>query len=184
MPKQSEHDSSGDVRFKNLLATAYPIIKAKPFVNIDDDELSFYANYVQYRVQRDLFELFEEESPGTITWDNFLLMMCGTRELRDICMSAICRRMETAFYQFEFTERETYLFDESLIFMALFLLFAQQAHFNYLQDTVRLGCRWEEYHHELLRGGKLWNTAMTAFRDAVQRLDFKPDWSEVEVDGL
>lgn len=68
--------------------------------------------------------------------------------------------------------------------MGMFLFFAEQAHFNHLRDTVHPDYKWEEYHHDLLLGGELWITVLTAFRDAIQRLDFKDAWLEVGFNGL
>ena len=90
-----------------------PVIKSKLFMNIDYDELSCYAEFVQYRVQRDLYELCEERSLGDVSWDDFVLLMCGVEELRDISRSVICRRMKNAFFDFDFTEKEIQLFRES-----------------------------------------------------------------------
>ncbi len=62
MPEQSKNDIPDDGLFLNLLTRVLEIIKSKPFANMDEDELSLYADYVQYRAQRDLFELFEDVS--------------------------------------------------------------------------------------------------------------------------
>lgn len=203
MPEQSKNDIPDDGLFLNLLTRVLEIIKSKPFANMDEDELSLYADYVQYRAQRDLFELFEESAPGTITWENFRLMMRGVQELRCICMAVICRKIGTALCDFDFAEKEipfcretdepvenmlyaAQLFSESegIILMALFLLFAELAHFIHLRDTVRPGYKWEDYYRDLLRGGELWDTVRIAFRGAIQRLDFKPDWLEVGFNEL
>ena len=203
MPEQSKNDIPDDGLFLNLLTRVLEIIKSKPFANMDEDELSLYADYVQYRAQRDLFELFEDVSPGTTTWENFRLMMRGTQELRDICMAVICRKIGTALCDFNFTEKEipfcretdepvenmlyaAQLFSESegIILMALFLLFAELAHFIHLRDTVCPGYKWEDYYHDLFHGGKLWDAVRIAFRGAIQRLDFKPDWLEVGFNEL
>ena len=78
------------------------------------------------------------------------------------------------------------LFSESegVILMALFLLFAELAHFIHLRDTVCPGYKWEDYYHDLFHGGKLWDAVRIAFRGAIQRLDFKPDWLEVGFNEL
>ena len=71
---------------------------------------------------------------------------------------------------------------EGIILMSLLLYFAECVHFNRLQDTVCPGYRWEDYFHDLKHDPALWHTVLTAFRDAIQRLDFKADWLEVGID--
>ena len=55
---------------------------------------------------------------------------------------------------------------------------------NHLRDTVCPGYKWEDYYHDLFHGGKLWDAVRIAFRGAIQRLDFKPDWLEVGFNEL
>ena len=198
MSKQSENEGSGRVQFQNSLAAAFPIIKSKPFINIVYDELNYYAGFLQYRVQRDLYELYEENFPGNISWDDFILLMRSVAEMRDAALTVICRKMDSAFYNFDFTSKEIYFFRESdasagdwlggavlfsreegLMLMGMFLYFAECAHFNHLQDTVRPGYKWDKYFNDLQHNQELWRTVLTAFRDAIQRLDFKADWVEV-----
>lgn len=115
MSDHLERKGPDSIQFHNTLAAALPVIKSKLFMNmnIDYDELSCYAEFVQYRVQRDLYELCEERSLGDVSWDDFVLLMCGVEELRDISRSVICRRMKNAFFDFDFTEKEIQLFRES-----------------------------------------------------------------------
>ena len=197
MSSQFEHEEISKVPFRDLLNAAMPVIKSKIFIRIDYDELICYAQLVQYKVQWDLFTLCEEEAPGTITWEDFVLLMRGNREWRDRCLNVIGRKLETAFFQYDFDQREldqsrvNGIFDgdvlrgakllsdgEGLLLMALFLYFAEQAHFNHLQDTVRPDYTWEEYSHELAIAGELWAAVLTAFRNTILRLDFKEDWRE------
>ena len=201
MSDQVEREGSNSIQFHNILAAALPVIKSKLFMNIDYGELDSYAEFVQYRVQRDLYELSEERAPGNISWEDFVLLMRSAEELRDVSRAVICRRMKEAFFDFDFTEKEIGLFRESdasagdqpggallfskaegIILMGLLLYFAECAHFNRLQDTVRPGCRWEDYFHDLGHDSALWHTVLTGFRDAIQRLDFKTDRLEVRSD--
>ena len=101
MSDHLEREGPDSIQFHNTLAAALPVIKSKLFMNIDYDELSCYAEFVQYRVQRDLYELCEERSLGDVSWDDFVLLMCGVEELRDISRSVICRRMKNAFFDCE-----------------------------------------------------------------------------------
>lgn len=112
MSKTFEHDNSSSIWFQNLLAIAFPIIKSKPFVNIDSDELSTYARVLQYRVQRDLYKLWIDESPDVPSWEEFIVLMRASKELRDKSMSVICRKLETAFFDFDFTRKEIDFFGD------------------------------------------------------------------------
>ena len=169
MINQFEHDKTGKVPVRNLLNAAMPIIRSKPFASIGYDELITYARLVQYKVQRDLFTLCEEEAPGTITWENFVLVMRGSKELQSRCLDVIGRKLETAFFQYDFSQGELDLFkindifdgdmlrgaklfsdEDGLLLMALFLYFAERAHFNHLQETTLPDYAWGKYfysHH-------------------------------------
>lgn len=201
MSKQFEHGEIGRVPFRTLLNTAMPVIRSKPFIDTDSGEMITYAQIVQYKVQRDLFTLCEEETPGTISWEDFVLVMRSSKELQDKCLDVIGRKLETAFFQYDFTERELdqskveEIFVEDMLrgakllsdgegrlLMGLFLYFAEQAHFNHLQDTTRPDYTWEEYFHDLSLGGNLWLAVILAFRNTILRLDFKEDWQEVGID--
>lgn len=113
MSDQVEREGSNSIQFHNILAAALPVIKSKLFMNIDYGELDSYAEFVQYRVQRDLYELSEERAPGNILWEDFVLLMRSAEELRDVSRAVICRRMKEAFFDFDFTEKEIQLFRES-----------------------------------------------------------------------
>ena len=115
MSDHLERKGPDSIQFHNTLAAALPVIKSKLFMNmnIDYDELSCYAEFVQYRVQRDLYELSEERAPGNISWEDFVLLMRSAEELRDVSRAVICRRMKEAFFDFDFTEKEIQLFRES-----------------------------------------------------------------------
>ena len=43
---------------------------------------------------------------------------------------------------------------------------------------------WEQYLEELLERQQMWNALVTAFRDALTRLDFKPAWESEELAAL
>ena len=200
MLHQFEHDEIGKVPFRNLLNAAMPVIKSKPFADLGDDELITYAKLVQYKVQWDLFTLYEEEAPGTLTWEGFVLLMHSSSELQGKCLEVIGKKLETAFFQYDFTQGEldesrindifvgdmlrgAKLFSDGdgLLLMALFLYIAEQAHFNHLQDTVRPDYTWEEYFNDLFLDHELWMGAVIAFRNTILRLDFKEDWQEVSI---
>lgn len=200
MSNQFEHDEIGKVPFRDLLNAAMPAIKSKPFADLGDDELITYAKLVQYKVQWDLFTLYEEEAPGTLTWEGFVLLMHNSKELQGKCLEVIGMKLETAFFQYDFTQGEL---DESrindifigdmlrgaklfsdvdgLLLMALFLYFAEQAYFNHLQDTVRPDYTWEEYFNDLFIDHELWMGVVIAFRNTILRLDFKEGWQDVSI---
>ena len=161
------------------------------------NELLTYAGYIQYKVQRDLFEIVEEAVPGTMTWEDLILVLRIRKGLRDTCMDIIGRKLENAFFQYDFTARKADLskhfdiFDgdmirgarlfsdaEGILLVALFLFFAEQTHFNYLQETKRPEYTWEEYYHDLQHDSDLWMEVLTAFRSTIMELDFKTDWQE------
>ena len=196
-----EHEEISKVPFRDLLNAAMPVIKSKVFVNIDYDELSAYATIIQCKVQRDLFEIIDEDDPGEITWDDFVLLMRNSKELRDSCINVIGRKLETAFFQYDFTPKKFDLSDysgmpddgmvsgaellstrEGILLMGLFLYFAEQTHFNHLRETVRPDYTWEEYFCDLKCDNGLWMEVLTAYRNTILKLDFKENWQEVEID--
>ena len=200
MSNQLEHGETGKVPFRDLLNAAMPVIRSKPFIDTDSGEMITYAQIVQYKVQRDLFTLCEEEAPGTISWEDFVLVMRSSKELQDKCLDVIGRKLETAFFQYDFTERELdqskveEIFVEDMLrgakllsdgegrlLMGLFLYFAEQAHFNHLQDTTRPDYTWDEYSSDLCLAGELWRAVLIAFRNTILRLDFKENWQEVDI---
>ncbi len=68
---------------------------------------------------------------------------------------------------------------------------AQPRDLDASEIEVRLGTDWIDkfyiqqfMYRDLLRGGELWDTVRIAFRGAIQRLDFKPDWLEVGFNEL
>ena len=187
-----------NVSFQNLLSAAIPLIYGKGFINTDPDELDMYARWVEYRVQRDLYELCTDHSQDTMTWAEFVLTMRVSPELRDQAMDVISRKLQKAFFSFDFTPREICFFNEAddsdedilhcaklfseeegIFVMSLFLYFAEQAHFSRLQDTLRPDYKLQEYYHDLQHDKALWREVLMAFRDALQRLRFKDEWEEV-----
>ena len=152
---QFEPDDIGKVPFLDILNVAMPAIRTKTFINIDYDELKMYVGYIQYNVQRDLFELADEAVLGTIDWKNFVLMMRGAKLFSD---------------------------KEGTFLAGLFLHLAEQTHFNHLRDTMHPDYRWEEYRLDLQRSHELWMEVLTAFRNTILGLDFKELWEAVDVD--
>lgn len=107
MPGEFEYHGIGNIEntgFQAFLAAAITKLRTTPFVNIDSNELALYSALLQYRVQRDLFELLEEAQPGSITWDDFVSLMHSTQTLRDICMDVICKKMNTSSFVFDFNK--------------------------------------------------------------------------------
>ena len=201
MSDQFEYDKMGKVPFRDILNAAMPAIRVKPFIDIDIDELKVYAGYIQYKVQRDLFELAEEAAPGTIDWENFILMMRGKKELRDICIDVIGQKLENAFFQYDFASQQSELFkhldkidgdmirgarlfsdEDGALLVGLFLYFAEQTHFNHLRETIHPDYKWEEYRLDLQRNHELWMEVLTAFRNTILGLDFKEIWENVDFD--
>ena len=197
MSKRFEHDEVSKVSFHDLLNAAMPALKSKAFVNIDYNELSIYASCIQCKVQKDLFEVVEETAPRTITWEDFILVMRGKKELQDKCIDIIGRKLETAFFQYDFASRKAdpskrlTAFDgdiirgarlfsdaEGILLASLFLFFAEQTHLNYLRETVRPEYTWEEYYYDLQHDIGQWMEVLTAFRNTIMELDFKTDWQE------
>lgn len=62
--------------------------------------------------------------------------------------------------------------------MSLLLYFAERDHFNRLQDILRPNYKWEDYCLDLQYNKDLWMIVQTAFKDAIQRMDFKDIWRE------
>ena len=181
MSEQFEYDEVSKVPFYDLLNAVMPAIKSKVFMNIDYNELLIYAGYIQCKVQRDLFDVIEEAAPGTMTWDDFILVLHNKKELRDKCMDIIGRKLENAFFQYDFAARKADLskhldiFDgdmirgarlfsdaEGALLAGLFLFFAEQTHLNYLRETVRPEYTWEEYYYDLQHDVGRWMDVLTA----------------------
>ena len=200
MSIQFEPDEIGKIPFRDVLKAVMPAIKSKIFTSIDYGELTLYGNLIQYKVQKDFFDLIEETAPGTIDLENFILIMRGRPKLQDCCMEVICRKLETAFFQYDFTVskadlspyddipdggmmRGARLFSDSeaLMLASLFSFFAEQTHFNHLRETMRPDYTWMEYFFDLRRDRKLWMEVLTAFRNTILTLDFKDIWQEVDI---
>ena len=198
MKNQFAQGEPDNAAFYNLLQRMRPLLREKYFLNLSDDELDAGACMMEYRVQRDFYELVKETVPN-MTWKEFVLLLRSSSELREMAMAAISRKLEREFFPFDFSGKETGFFrkadesdggsyaklfskEEGICVMSLVLYFAEQAHFNRLRDTVRVPpeYKWETYCHDLEHGKSLWNEVLTVFQNTVKQMDFKPEFLEME----
>lgn len=108
MENQFEHKGFSSVKFQNLFAAAWPYIQSKVFCNLDQNSLDMGAQIIEYRVQRDLYEIQMEESPDDpLTWEEFILVMGESKDLQGQAISVICRKLETAFFDFDFSRKKS-----------------------------------------------------------------------------
>ncbi len=185
-------------------SSAEEIMASNRLVVLDADRMDSYVYYLTYRVQRDLYELCKEnDSFSDLSWDEFVLIMRQYKPARDISVGVI-RKTVSNFLErgsFNFQANSVEFFHDSdeagkeedwLHFAQLFptdigcaliSLLIFRAEFLQYRRQLCSGrdFSWETYLEELTQDPAMWNEIITAFRDAVVRLDFKPVW---QLEGL
>ena len=171
----------------------------------DQDEIDAYAQYLTYRVQRDLYELCREKAgglPDGWLWDDFVLAVCSIKRLRDAAIAVFRRTLSDFLHHDAFhfhTENINFLdpadvrgqrndsFRCSQLFpaekgRAIVCAILFRCEIAYYHDQLNAGrdYTWEQYLKELLERQQMWDALVTAFRDALTRLDFKPAWESEE----
>lgn len=169
------------------------------------DELDAYVCYLTYRVQRDLYELFQESGRlSDMTWREFVWHVRHMKRVRDAAAMVVRETLRDfrSKGHFNFGVKDVKLFldsdmddqDSSNIYSArLFsaeegralvesiLLTAEAV--QYKRQLARgKAYSWEGYLAELSQKSSLWNETLMAFRDALANLDFKPLWNSEQLE--
>ena len=180
------------------------IMAADRFVALDAAKMDAYIYYLTYRVQHDLYELCKENDGfSDISWDEFVLMMRRYKSVREISVGVMCKTVSNFSVRasFDFQAKSAEFFHDSDetgqegdwlhfaqlvppdIGFALVSILFFRAEFLQYRRQLRSGrdFSWETYLEELRQDPVMWNEVITAFRDAVARLDFKSVW---QLEGL
>lgn len=170
-------------------------------------ELHAYTVYLTYRVQQDLFEVCRENGQfRDLSWDDFVLLLRGHRPARAaaivVVQETLNRFYRCGHYNFEVTNVDfqygTDAGDDETGYLHCAELFPGKEGFGLIENLLLhaefalYGCRlnqhsgqsWDQFLEELERKGQLWSRALTGFRDALARLDFKPVWKSEELEDL
>ena len=186
------------------------IFTSNRYLSLDDqEEIDVYARYLTYRVQRDLYELCQAEDgglPDDWSWDDFVLTIRSVKMLRNAAIAACWRTLRDFFHNgfFNFEAEDIHFFhaddvrdqrNGSLRCSQLFpaeerraivgaIFFRCEIAYYHCQLNAGKDYTWEQYLEELLERQQMWNALVTAFRDALTRLDFKPAWDSEELAAL
>lgn len=174
------------------------IIDSNICVTLEDENKEYYVACLNYRVILGLYELANDESPDSVSWDDCVQLITGSREVRDEAVDVL-RRTVTGFaeknwfnYRAKAPEpipegapgvengviKSVEFFPRDVSFSVIDWLFIQAeiGHYRYLR-SIGKACTWREYTAKLLEKGPLWDALRTAFQEALDRIDFRPAWA-------
>lgn len=181
-------------------ALVQEICKSNRYIMIENQkEIDAYVWYITYRVQQDLFDICKEsETFADVTWAQFLLVLRRYKKVRDVAVAVthqtLFKFFQTGQYDFQkpivrFLENDKESDDENSIMYASQLFSACEGRkiihtlffrgeLAYYQHylNVKRNYSWESYLTALTQDKEMWNTLVTAFKDVLIRLDFKPAW--------
>lgn len=169
------------------------------------DELDAYVCYLTYRVQRDLYELFQEDGQFCdMSWREFVWEIRHIKEIRDAA-AMVARGTLKDFRSkryFNFGVKDVKLFldsdmddqdgnniysarlfsaEEGRALVESILLTAEVV--QYKRQLARgKAYSWENYLAELSQKSSLWEETLMAFRDALVKLDFRPRWNSEQLE--
>lgn len=169
------------------------------------NELDAYVCYLTYRVQRDLYELFQESGRlSDLTWQEFVWHVRHMKRVRDAA-AMVARETLKDFRKkghFNFDVKEVELFldsdmddrrggniysarlfsaEEGRALVESILLTAEVVQYK-RQIAEGKAYSWEDYLAELSQKSSLWEETLMAFRDALANLDFKPLWNSEQLE--
>lgn len=169
------------------------------------DELDAYVCYLTYRVQRVLYELFQEDGQFCdMSWREFVWDIRHIKKIRDAA-AMVARETLKDFRSkghFNFDAKEVELFpdsdmddrhsgniysarlfptEEGRALVESILLTAEVV--QYKRQLARgKAYSWEDYLSELSQKSYLWEETLMAFRDALVKLDFRPRWNSEQLE--
>ncbi len=169
------------------------------------NELDAYVCYLTYRVQRDLYELFQESGRlSDLTWQEFVWHVRHMKRVRDAA-AMVARETLKDFRKkghFNFDVKEVELFldsdmddrrggniysarlfsaEEGRALVESILLTAEVVQYK-RQIAEGKAYSWEDYLAELSQKSSLWEETLMAFRDALVKLDFRPRWNSEQLE--
>ncbi len=154
---------------------------------------SLYSDYIAYRCQLALYNLWNLES--TLSWEAFVEALHDSEKLRNTAKNVIKNALisfDPSLYDFEiphgvqFFENEpqndviraAQIFDEQEgeFFIHLFMLQTEISHLGYLTERQGLNYKWKQYIQYIMQNDLLRLKLIRAFQKALTDLDFERSW--------
>lgn len=154
---------------------------------------SLYSDYIAYRCQLALYNLWNSES--SLSWEAFVEALHDSEKLRNTAKNVIQNALisfDPSLYDFEiahgvqFFENESpndviraaQIFDEQEgeFLIHLFMLQTEISHLGYLTEHQGLNCKWKQYIQYITQNDLLRLKLIRAFQKALTDLDFERGW--------
>lgn len=181
------------------------ILASNRYITVGNrDEIDVLQRYIAYRVEWDLYEVCQENGLFcNLPWADFVLLLRQHKSARAAAIVVVRETLKNFYthghYNFDASDvqfpydddpdddmlRCASLFSseegQSLIEGILFR--AEVVHYKH---QLRSGkCRsWNQYLDGLKQDRPQWDQVVTAFHDALARLDFKPVWRSERLEEL
>ena len=181
------------------------ILASNRYITVENrKEITALACYIAYRVEWDLYEVCQESGLCCgLSWADFVLLLRQHRPARAAAIVVVHETLRSFYahghYNFDVSDvqfpydddpdddmlRCASLFSpeegESLIEGLLF-----RAEVDYYKHQLRAGkCHsWHQYLDGLKQDKLQWDNVITAYHDALARIDFKPVWKSERLEEL
>lgn len=182
------------------------IINTHFYMTLEDKgELDAYVYYLTYRVQRNLYELFQEDGQFCdMSWQEFVWDIRHIKQIRDtaamVARETLKNFRKKGHFNFDVKKVELFLdsdmddrsgdniysaqlftVEEGRALVESILLTAEAV--QYKRQLARgKAYSWEDYLAELSQKSSLWEETLMAFRDALVNMDFRPLWNAEQLE--
>lgn len=157
------------------------------------EAVSLYSDYLAYRCQKTLYQLWSTET--VLSWEKFIAALRGSGKMRSIAKAVIQKALlsfdigaydfelkgQVSFFKEDMSEEVIYacpIFSkqEGEFFVHLFMLQTEMAHQTYLMRKRGQKYRWKQYIKEVIQDDSLHIKLIRAYQKALTDLDFEGCW--------
>ncbi len=207
LPEKPKCPASEETALNNLFSIS-EVLASNRYMTLDNErELNIYVVYMTYRVEHDLYELYQENGQfRDLSWDDFVTLLQGNIPARAAAIVVVHETLNNFYrsghYNFDATEINwnygADVGDDETGYLHCASLFSVTKGFGLVENLLfhaelaqyacqlnqKAGCSWDQFLDELQQKGPLWSQILAGFRDALARLDFKPMWKSENLEEL